>query len=275
MSRGSSSSEIPHLAGQQRTYLANQLKAFRSGERKNPLMQAIAAQLSADDIEALAIYWSRQPASGQARADAVGPPTHPPQRMQTTSAGSSAALPSEMRLPADFPAGFTAYDQALAESLRLAGPPLTSPLSSRPCAGYHATVESGDGRKRVIGSEARFSDFVLEDDSGRVLVEMEAANVDVTMDLAWRSETLDAEARFDLEQFLTSVVNPEQLDQSLREKLVYREGALCPGEQVTVVGVIAWERPSLSEPYRTHAPVRRIRGQEGGQLLVSDRLHFS
>lgn len=109
----SASSEIPHLAGQQRTYLANQLTSFRSGERKNPLMQAIATQLSAEDIEALAIYWSRQPAIGQAGADAVAPPTHPPQRMQTTSAGASAALPSEMRLPADFPAGFTAYDQAL------------------------------------------------------------------------------------------------------------------------------------------------------------------
>ena len=163
----------------------------------------------------------------------------------------------------------------LSGRLRLAGPALTSPLSGRPCAGYHATVEAGDNRKRVLGSEARFSDFVLEDESGRVLVEMEAANVDVTMDLAWRSETLDAETRFDLEQFLTSVVNPERLDLSLRERLVYREGALCPGEQVTVVGVIALERPSLSEPYRTHAPVRRIRGQEGGQLLVSDRLHFS
>ena len=157
----------------------------------------------------------------------------------------------------------------------MAGPALISPLSGRPCAGYHATVEAGDSRNRLLASEARFSDFLLEDDSGRVLVEMEAANVDVTMDLAWRSETLDAETRFDLEQFLTSVVNPEQLELGLREKLVYREGALCPGEQVTVVGVISFERPSLSEPYRTHAPVRRIRGQEGGQLLVSDRLHFS
>jgi hypothetical protein len=117
----------------------------------------------------------------------------------------------------------------LSGRLRLAGPALISPLSGRPCAGYHATVEAGDSRNRLLASEARFSDFLLEDDSGRVLVEMEAANVDVTMDLAWRSETLDAETRFDLEQFLTSVVNPEQLELGLREKLVYREGALCPG----------------------------------------------
>jgi cytochrome c553 len=89
----SSLPDVPHLAGQQRAYLASQLTAFRSGERKNPLMQAIAAQLSPDDIKALARYWSLLPA------------------VTEVDASSTAGLPSEMQMPAGFPAGFIAYDR--------------------------------------------------------------------------------------------------------------------------------------------------------------------
>jgi cytochrome c553 len=52
---------IPILAGQRREYLGAQLRAFRAGERKHDLMNAIAAQLSDADIVALAAYWSTRP----------------------------------------------------------------------------------------------------------------------------------------------------------------------------------------------------------------------
>ncbi len=48
----------PHLAGQQAGYLAKQLKAFRSGERQDPLMSAQAAPLSDEQIADLAAYFS-------------------------------------------------------------------------------------------------------------------------------------------------------------------------------------------------------------------------
>jgi cytochrome c553 len=49
---------IPNLAGQKAAYLEAQLKALKDGSRKNPVMNAIAAQLSADDIGHVAAYFS-------------------------------------------------------------------------------------------------------------------------------------------------------------------------------------------------------------------------
>lgn len=55
------SDAIPHLAAQRAAYLEGQLKAFKEGNRKNPLMNAIAAQLSADDIANVAAHFAAQP----------------------------------------------------------------------------------------------------------------------------------------------------------------------------------------------------------------------
>ncbi len=55
------SDNIPHLAAQRAGYLAGQLKAFKEGTRKNALMNAIAAQLSAEDIDDLAAHFAGQP----------------------------------------------------------------------------------------------------------------------------------------------------------------------------------------------------------------------
>ena len=48
----------PNLAGQKEEYLIKQLKAFRSGERKNPPMLPFVAPLSDEDMEDLAAYYS-------------------------------------------------------------------------------------------------------------------------------------------------------------------------------------------------------------------------
>jgi cytochrome c553 len=52
---------IPNLAGQKAAYLEAQLKALKDGSRKHPVMGAIAAQLSADDIGNVAAYFSSLP----------------------------------------------------------------------------------------------------------------------------------------------------------------------------------------------------------------------
>ncbi len=48
----------PNLAGQKEGYLAKQLKAFRGGSRKDPMMSGMAKPLSDEDIENLAAYFS-------------------------------------------------------------------------------------------------------------------------------------------------------------------------------------------------------------------------
>jgi cytochrome c553 len=52
---------IPNLAAQRAGYLAAQLRALKDGSRKNAMMNAIAAQLSAEDIANLAAYFAAQP----------------------------------------------------------------------------------------------------------------------------------------------------------------------------------------------------------------------
>jgi cytochrome c553 len=55
------SDAIPNLAAQRAGYLEAQLKALKDGTRKNPMMNAIAAQLSAEDMANVAAYFASQP----------------------------------------------------------------------------------------------------------------------------------------------------------------------------------------------------------------------
>ena len=52
--------EYPNLAGQQADYIQVALKAYRSGQRKNPVMGGMAAPLTDVDIRELAHYYSSQ-----------------------------------------------------------------------------------------------------------------------------------------------------------------------------------------------------------------------
>ncbi len=47
----------PNLKGQKAAYIEKQLKAFKSGERKDPIMAGMAAPLSETDMADLAAYY--------------------------------------------------------------------------------------------------------------------------------------------------------------------------------------------------------------------------
>ena len=51
----------PRLAGQHADYLLIALKRYKSGERQNPMMSAMVAPLSEQDMENLAAYFSQLP----------------------------------------------------------------------------------------------------------------------------------------------------------------------------------------------------------------------
>jgi cytochrome c553 len=51
---------FPRLAGQNEAYLLHTLQSYKSGVRKNEIMKAQAALLSAKEMEDLAAYFSRQ-----------------------------------------------------------------------------------------------------------------------------------------------------------------------------------------------------------------------
>ena len=50
---------VPRLGGQHATYLEIALKAYRSGDRQHPTMQAQAGSMSDQDIADLAAYFSQ------------------------------------------------------------------------------------------------------------------------------------------------------------------------------------------------------------------------
>ena len=56
----SENSMYPRLAGQYETYLLHALKAYKSGERSNPIMVGMVATLSEQDMADLAAYYAQQ-----------------------------------------------------------------------------------------------------------------------------------------------------------------------------------------------------------------------
>ncbi len=50
--------EYPKLAGQPRDYLEKALRDYKSGKRKNPIMNPLAQNLSKEDIKDLAAYFA-------------------------------------------------------------------------------------------------------------------------------------------------------------------------------------------------------------------------
>jgi cytochrome c553 len=67
------SDTIPNLAAQRAGYLETQLKALKDGTRKNPIMNAMAAQLSAEDIANVAAYFAAQPGAATAAKSTLLP----------------------------------------------------------------------------------------------------------------------------------------------------------------------------------------------------------
>lgn len=56
--------DYPNLAGQKVKYLEASIKAYRDGERKNPIMSPMASGLSDTDIANIAAYFASLPAGG-------------------------------------------------------------------------------------------------------------------------------------------------------------------------------------------------------------------
>ncbi len=84
--------DTPQLAGQRETYIVKQLKAFKAGDRKNPVMNAITSVLSDADMDNLAAAWNKRASSDT-----------------TLSPGATAAAKTKMAFPKDFPKGFVLY----------------------------------------------------------------------------------------------------------------------------------------------------------------------
>jgi len=86
--------DTPRLVGQPEGYIVKQLKAFKAGDRKSPVMSAMANELSDTDMANLAAYWSSQvPGTDTMVLPEV-----------------AAIKKSHMVFPKDFPNGFVLYN---------------------------------------------------------------------------------------------------------------------------------------------------------------------
>ncbi len=56
----SSNSRYPNLAGQKKNYILTQLRNFKKGKRKSPVMKSIISGLEDQDYQDLAAYFSQQ-----------------------------------------------------------------------------------------------------------------------------------------------------------------------------------------------------------------------
>ena len=66
----SSTPVFPRLAGQHSAYVSRQLADFQSGRRRSAAMQPMVADLSAEDIKALGVFFEAQPVQAHPVADA-------------------------------------------------------------------------------------------------------------------------------------------------------------------------------------------------------------
>jgi hypothetical protein len=126
--------------------------------------------------------------------------------------------------------------------LRPAADLVQAPLSGRHCAYYEVLVEE----RRSTGKSSRWydvlrevkaRDFEVEDGTGVVLVRMGACKVAITKDTHTRSGTFDnasAAERALLERNGEESTGLLGFNRTLR----YEEGALEPGEEVTVLGQV-------------------------------------
>jgi len=63
--RAQPGAEVPGLAGLQASYIAEQMKAFRSGSRPSSVMQQLAKGFSDAQVDQLARYFASQPAGSK------------------------------------------------------------------------------------------------------------------------------------------------------------------------------------------------------------------
>lgn len=98
----------PSLAGQHEGYIVAQLKAFKSGARKNPMMSPMAAPLSEEDMANLGAYFASQaPRQGAAKDAASVEVGRKLFRGGNTATGTAACAgchsPNGAGIPAQYP----------------------------------------------------------------------------------------------------------------------------------------------------------------------------
>lgn len=147
---------------------------------------------------------------------------------------------------------------------------LVAPLSGERCVYYEVTVRPLDGSTRSIVHEQRGVPFVLADETGRALVDPAVSRAFIVQELE-ESGTFDSSSP---RQYELLARHGKASKRALsRQRIVYREAIIAPGETISVTGEGVRE-PDPDAPqsgYREPAPTRlRMSGSAQVPLLMSD-----
>lgn len=157
--------------------------------------------------------------------------------------------------------------------LRYLKPPVRAPITSRPCAAWHVVVVDANRRNDALVDEREWVEFLLEDDTGRAVVDAVSPKFLIVLDAHLRSGLWEeplGRARSFLEARGESTKGL-----FFNRELRYREGVLEEGEEVSVLGVGRWEpdpEPGSAgaRGYRGQALRLRVREAPDGRLLITD-----
>lgn len=146
---------------------------------------------------------------------------------------------------------------------------LVAPLSQRPCAYYKLVVERNHPQPQPperIAFQARGQSFVIEDESGRALVDPDLALVEVDYD-----RQLEIDGRGRLPQPVVELLR--RLD-VVGERVIVREGVLGIGETVAVHGRMVHDvDDDIGTVGSAGARPRRLRVRSPGldRVFISER----
>ncbi|MDQ3030843.1 MAG: E3 ubiquitin ligase family protein [Myxococcota bacterium] len=129
--------------------------------------------------------------------------------------------------------------------LRPHSPLLAAPISGRSCAQFDLLIEEHVNRgkshhRKTLVHETASCDFLVEDETGRALVETAHLEAVVVFDHHQRSGFL-SDPTPELESILTRHGHSSTTLFGLNRTITYREGVLEPGELVAVLGRARWE----------------------------------
>lgn len=141
----------PNLAGQHADYIVQQLKAFKSGARANPIMAPMAANLSDDDMRNIAAYYAGQKPRAGAAKDATSIEIgrklfRGGNAAQQTAACAGCHSPNGVGIPAQYP--------------RLAGQHADYTVSQ--LKAFRSGTRSNDPNGMMRAVAARMSDAEME-----------------------------------------------------------------------------------------------------------------
>jgi len=153
--------------------------------------------------------------------------------------------------------------------VRLDKDTLVAPVSGRPCVYYVVRIETpgpsgADGWANLL-RETEGCDFVIDDGTGRVRVEVEGADVTLVKDVAsYDPSTLEDGPG---KEFM---VKHRRFFDEVRVRVL--EGVIEEGEAVAIRGFAATEADPSGHPTDYRAPAKRvvIRDMPGVPLYISD-----